>query len=81
MVDCPAVDSPKSYTNVLCKMKSVDTQMLAERQLFVATTKPRASNSCRDMLCCTMFLEQSVKSFLLSNLESAGLDARMVYTQ
>ena len=28
-----------------------------------------------------MFLKQSIKSFLLSDLESAGLDARMVYTQ
>lgn len=28
-----------------------------------------------------MLLEQSVQGFLLSDLESAGLDARMVYTQ
>ena len=28
-----------------------------------------------------MFLKQSIKGFLLSNLENAGLDAQMVYSQ
>jgi hypothetical protein len=53
--------------------------MLAERQLF--RHWQGFMHSRRGKLGRTMLLKQSVQGFLLSDLESAGLDARMVYTQ
>ena len=43
--------------------------------------KPYSLHSRRGELSCAVLLEQSVKSFLLSNLESARLDARMVHAK
>lgn len=56
----------------------MDTECWLNDSFFVIG---KGMHSRRGKLRRTMFLEQSVQGFLLSDLESAGLDARMVYTQ